>query len=395
MTAHNKLTDVFARNAAPGKHNDGGGLWLYKRASGASRWVFRYTFLDRRPEMGLGTYPGISLLEARKQAAEWRNVLLSGKNPQKERKNRRKATLRAAPTLEEMVAEAFEARRRQLVEDGRAGRWDSPLRLHVLPMLGSTPIDDIDQRDIKRALAPIWHTKAETARKAINRLGLVFEHAAAAGIDVDLQATAKAKALLGAQGDTVTHIPALDWREVPAFYASLEENTLTHLALRFLILTALRSKPVRFLRSEFIKGDILTVPAELMKGARGKTSDFQVPLSDEALAVIETAREFERDGYLFPSVRKGVISDATMSRYMERRGMKERPHGFRSSFRTWCAEATVTPQEVAETCLAHVAGSKVVVTYRRTDFLEQRKILMERWAEHVSGRIGEIVRLAQ
>ena len=127
-----------------------------------------------------------------------------------------------------------------------------------------------------------------------------------------------------------------------------------------------------------------TIPAEAMKGRLGATSDFRVPLSREALAVIEQARPFARDGFLFSGVRKGVISDMTMSQFMTRRGMKERPHGFRSSFRDWVAEATSTPHDVAETALGHTVGGAVERSYRRTDFLEQRRALMERWAAHVA-----------
>jgi hypothetical protein len=121
------------------------------------------------------------------------------------------------------------------------------------------------------------------------------------------------------------------------------------LALRLLILTAVRSHPLRHLHESQIEGDVWTIPAEAMKGRVGATSDFRVPLSREALAVIEQTRPFARDGFLFPGVRNGVISDMTMSQLMARRGMKERPHGFRSSFRDWVAEATNTPHDVAET----------------------------------------------
>ena len=122
-----------------------------------------------------------------------------------------------------------------------------------------------------------------------------------------------------------------------------------------------------------------------MKSSRGKEADFRVPLSQEALNVIEHAKPFARDGNLFPNVRRGVLSDATMSRFMERLGIDARPHGFRSSFRTWCAEATDVSREVAETALAHSTGSKVEQAYRRTDYLEQRRALMERWALTVGG----------
>jgi len=110
-----------------------------------------------------------------------------------------------------------------------------------------------------------------------------------------------------------------------------------------------------------------------------------VPLSSEAQEVIAKVKQFGRDGYLFTGVRRGVISDASMSRLMERRGMTERPHGFRASLRTWLAECTNATEEVAETVLAHKVGSKVVRAYRRTDHFEARAILMERWAQHVTG----------
>jgi integrase len=214
----------------------------------------------------------------------------------------------------------------------------------------------------------------------MNRLGIVMRHAAAMGLDVDMQATEKAKALLGKSRHQPKHVPAMDWREVPAFYLSLNEGSITNLALRLLILTASRSSEVRFCHLDEIEGDLWTIPAARMKGG----VEHRIPLSDEAQAVIEQAKAFERGGYLFPNVRKGVISDATMSRFMERRGLEARPHGFRSSFRTWCAEATEVPREVAETCLAHVVGGSVERAYRRTDYLEQRHDLMERWARKLA-----------
>ena len=318
-----------------------------------------------------------------------------GLDPIKERERQRQEAERNLHILRDVALDAFESRKAELKGDGKAGRWFSPLELHVLPKLGKVPITDIDQRDIRDTLAPIWHTKASTAQKAIERLGVVIRHGAALGLNVDMQAVDKAKALLGKSRHVITNIPAISWREAPDFYATLSEPTITHLALRLLILTGVRSRPVRFLRDEEIAGDVWTIQAEAMKGQRGKTTEFRVPLSTEAMKVIELARPHARDGYLFPSVRKGVISDATMSRLMERRGMAERPHGFRSSLRTWLAEATDAPHEVAETVLSHVTGSSVERAYRRTDYLEQRRSLLERWAEHVTGRSGGLVRLVQ
>ncbi len=395
MAALNKLSAQRVKTAPPGKYNDGGGLWLHKRPDGGGQWFLRVTVHGRRREMGLGSLSEVSLREARELADKWRAVRREGKDPIKERQHLQRVAAKSEHTLAAVAEAAFEAKKAELRGDGKAGRWFSPLELHVLPKIGKVPVQEIDQQDIRNTLAPIWHEKADTARKAMNRLNIVLRHAAAMGLDVDIQAPEKARALLGRQRHQTKHVPALPWQEVPAFYTSLDEGSITHLALRLLILTAVRSKPVRFLREEQIEGDIWTIPAANMKGRRGQTSDFRVPLSAEAQAVIAEARKFARDGFLFPNVRRGVISDATMSRLMERRGLEARPHGFRSSFRTWCAEATDTPREVAETALGHTTGTKVERSYRRTDFLEQRRILMERWSGHVLGENAEIVQLIQ
>ena len=132
-----------------------------------------------------------------------------------------------------------------------------------------------------------------------------------------------------------------------------------------------------------------------MKGRKDATSDYRVPLSTEALAVLDQAKRLARDGFMFPSIRTGVISDATMSRLMERRQMEARPHGFRSSLRDWIAETTDTPHEIAETCLGHTVGGSVERAYRRTDYLEQRRVLMERWAKHVTGQNGQILQMVK
>ncbi|MGR3792622.1 tyrosine-type recombinase/integrase [Vannielia sp. SX4] len=391
MRALNKLTSAQVKSAGPGKYGDGGGLWLHKREDGGAQWFLRMTVHGRRREMGLGNLSAVSLKEAREAAERWRAVARSGKDPIKERQRLGREAERMDNTLRTVAEDAFEARKAELKGDGKAGRWFSPLELHVLPKLGKVPVEELDQQDIKNTLAPIWHEKADTARKAMNRLSIVFRHAAALGLDVDLQAIDKAKALLGKSRHKATNIPSLPWQVVPAFYQSLTEPTVTQLALRLLILTGVRSKPLRFMRLENVEGDIWTIPGEEMKGRLGQTADFRVPLSTEALAVIEMAKPHEREGYLFPSVRKGVISDATMARFMERKGMEERPHGFRSSLRTWLAEATDAPHEVAETVLGHVAGSAVERAYRRTDFLEQRRVLMERWVQVCLGRTGEVL----
>ncbi|WP_299736539.1 site-specific integrase [uncultured Roseobacter sp.] len=380
VRARNKLSAAAVKSAEPGKYSDGGGLWFHKRADGGAQWFLRVHVHGRRREMGLGSYPAVSLKEAREQSEHFRAQVRQGLDPIKQREKEARDAVRRLHVLRDVALDAFESRKAELKGDGLAGRWFSPLELHVLPKLGQVPVAEIDQTDIRDTLAPIWHTKADTARKAMNRLSICLRHAAALGLEVDLQATDKAKALLGKQRHTVQNVPALPWQDVPTFYQSLTDGSVTHLALRLLILSAVRSRPLRFLHLDQIDGNIWTIPAEAMKGRKDATRDFRVPLSSEALRVIDQASAHERDGFLFPSVRKGVISDATMARMMERRGMVERPHGFRSSFRDWVAETTTTPHEIAETCLGHVSGGSVERAYRRTDYFDQRSELMELWA---------------
>ena len=393
--ATNRLTAVEVKAAGPGKHCDGGGLWLVKQDDGGGQWVLRVTIHGRRREMGLGGVADVSLKDARAAAAKWRGMAEQEVDPIKKRERERREAARNLHVLNDIAADAFESRKAELKGDGEAGRWFSPLKLYILPKLGKVPVADIDQTDIRDTLAPIWHSKADTAKKAMNRLGICLKHGAALGLDVDLQATEKAKALLGRQRHKPTNVPSLPWQEVPAFYASLSDGSITHLALRLLILTGVRSGPLRFLRLDQIEGNVWTIPGEGMKGRRDATPDFRGPLSPEALAVIEQAKPLARDGFLFPSVRKGVLSDATMSRLMERRAMEARPHGFRSSLRNWLAEATDAPHEVAESCLAHVVGGTVERAYRRTDFLEQRQVLTARWAKLVTGQGGQVLQIVR
>lgn len=336
--------------------------------------------------MGLGSAGDVSLRGAREEAARWREMAKQHRDPISER-DRSAREARKKVTLREIAIDAFESRKAELKADGVAGRWFSPLEHHVLPKLGATPMPDITQNSIRDILGPIWHTKAETARKALNRLRVVFRHAAALDIEVDIQAPEKARALLGRQRHEVENIPAMPWQDVPAFYQSLGDDSVAELALRLLILTGVRSSPVRFLHEDHLAGDVWTIPPNLVKGRRGKTEPFRVPLTAGALAVIDSARRRARGGFLFPNVNSGVLSDASMSRHMERRGLDARPHGFRSSLRDWLAEATDAPREIAEMMIGHSTGNASEKAYRRTDYLEQRRRLAKRWAAHVTGSV--------
>ena len=193
----------------------------------------------------MGSIRFVSLKDVRNDVEQWRRVVSTGKDAIRQRDRERREAEVAKPTLETVAKACFEARKADLKGNGLAGRWYSPLELHVMPKIGDVPIDELTQNDLRDTLAPIWHKKAETAQKAINRLAIVFRHGAAMGLPVDMQVTLKAKALLGAQKKQSKHIPAMPWREVPNFVKSLSDGGMVEQCLLFAIFTAGRSGEVR------------------------------------------------------------------------------------------------------------------------------------------------------
>lgn len=372
---YNALNQLKAKNLAPGKYADGQGLWLVKRERRSGKWIVRLTIEGKRREMGLGRWPDVSIAEARGRAEEARRQVRDGQDPISARAAIKLRAKRL--TVAEAIEDCFTARQAQLKRDGEAGRWLSPLSVHVIPAIGTMAIEDVDQHVLKRTLEPIWHEKPDTARKAMNRLNLTLKHAAALGLDVDLQATMKARALLGKQRHETKHVPSIPYQDAPAFYRLLtEKQSMTTLALRFLMLTALRTSEVRFARHDWIDGDVLTIPKEHTKTG----IKHRIPLTEEALAVIEAARHLQPSELLFPAPRGGPMSDATMARFMERSGYEARPHGFRATFRTWVEEQTETPYEVKEACLGHMVDGAVQRAYQRGDRLSQRGEVLNDWS---------------
>ncbi|EJF98597.1 hypothetical protein MEI_00420 [Bartonella vinsonii subsp. arupensis Pm136co] len=387
MPLMNRLNARAVATLGAGKYNDGASLLLHKRKDGGAQWLYRYTIHGRRREMGLGALRDVSLKQARETATQWRSVLHEGRDPIKERNKQKREAMRNLHYLKDIAVDAFESRKAELKNDGKNGVWFAPLRLYILPKLGCLPVSEITQTDIRKVLAPIWHTKAGTAEKALNRLNICLKHAAALGLDVDLQATEKARALLGKQRHKVKNVPAMDWRDVPDFYKTLcKTTTMTHLALRLLILTGVRTRPLRYIHKDQVNGDIWTIPAENMKGRRDATTEFRVPLSSEALEILKQARPLSRNDFFFSASGRGPFGENCMSKYMQQIGLEARPHGFRSSLRDWLAETTDAPFEVAETILGHVVGGQVERAYRRTDYLEQRRVYMDKWAAYVTGQ---------
>ena len=374
----NVLTHVSARNYEAGKYADGQGLWLVKRDRAYGKWVLRLARDGTRREMGLGRWPDVSIAEARDRASEARKLDRADICPIEARRKSRRVLKRL--TVREAVEGCFDARKAELKQDGKAGRWMSPLEVHVLPKIGKRPVEEIDQHALKELFEPIWHTKPEAAEKALIRFNLTLKHCVALGLDVDLQAAMKARLLLGRQRRTKEHIPALPYTDAPAFYRWLCScDTVAARALRLLMLTVARPGEVRLAPLTEFAADIWNLPA-----VRTKTNVMRrVPLVSEAQAVVELCRKDSLNEFAFPAYKGQPISDMAMTKLMERAGYDARPHGFRATFRTWCEEQTDADNETKESCLGHIVDSETVSAYQRSDRLTKRRALLERWEAYL------------
>ena len=239
-------------------------------------------------------------------------------------------------------------------------------------------------RDVEAILTPIWQAKCQTARNVKQRIHAVMAWAIAHGHRTDNPVDA-VDAILPKQNELKTHHRALHYADVPAAIAAVREtgvNASTKLAFEYMVLAAARSGEARGARwaEVDIDGDspTWTMPAERMKAGVEHT----VPLSPAAVEVLEAAAaEFGRDGLIFPSTKGTVTRDANMSNMLRENGVDAVPHGFRSSFRNWCAETGVE-RDVAEAALAHKVGNAVELAYKTTDYLEPRREVMLKWARH-------------
>ncbi len=381
------LNNITIKNAEPGKLSDGAGLILEKKSATSGKWTYRYQHLGKRRDMGLGSWPTITLAQARIARNEWAAVLAKGQDPVSVRRDQQEAAKterdKKDPTFAEMVTAVFEARKAGLRGNGTRGRWRSPLDMHMIPKIGRKRMSEIHQSDIRDALQVIWRTKYPTAAKAIQRTALVFDESRAMGIECDPFVVAAAKRMLGTVRHQPKHIEATPWQDVPDLYARLRPSRSSHLCLRWMILTVVRADGCKGARLSEIEGDIWTVPADRIKGTEGHVKDFRVPLSSEAMKIVEAAREMGQD-LLFPN-KKGVrMSSTALEKSMNELGEDGRPHGFRSSFRDWTQDTEAAGWEVSETILGHTVGGRVERAYSRSDLLERRRPVMEAWARYAA-----------
>ena len=240
-------------------------------------------------------------------------------------------------------------------------------------------------------LLPIWLDRPETARRVRQRVKLVVDWAAAKGYRSALDLSGIAKAL-PRQPKSDNNFAAMPYEQLPAFVAQLctSGETMSRLALQFLILTAARSGEVRgALWPEIdLEARTWTIPGKRMKTGKAHV----VPLSNAALTILERAAivRTSDDATIFPGMRGRPLSDMTMLKIMRDRSLPFSVHGFRSAFKTWAVEATSFPDAVNEAALAHIDANKVRAAYSRTDFRQQRTDLMAAWANFI-GDGGAIV----
>ena len=246
------------------------------------------------------------------------------------------------------------------------------------------PVDAIAQADVLSVLKPIWNGKRETAGRVKQRISAVMQWAIAQGHRADNPVDA-VSAALPRHRQAAEHHRALPFAQVSNALQAVRESKAAlavKLAFEFLVLTAARSGEVRGATWAEInlRDGVWEIPAERMKAGAAHA----VPLSEAALDVLEQAAQaFGNAGLIFPSSKAGrELTDNALSRTLRTLGVQAVPHGFRSSFRDWCAESGFE-RDIAEAALAHSVRNAVEAAYRRTDFLAKRADMMQRWADFV------------
>ena len=283
----------------------------------------------------------------------------------------------------------FEMKEQQLSNEKHKAQWRSTMQAYVFPAIGKRPVGEVTAAEVIDILKPIWNTKHETARRILQRMRAVFEAAIVRGERDKASPTIGVATVLGSRKQKREHHPAMHYANVPAFVSllrGLEGWTATRLAFEFLILTASRSGEVRLATWDEIDLDaaLWTVPAERMKGR----AEHAVPLAPRAVAILREARAaYPKSEFVFPGTKPGLpLSDMTLTNVLRDAGLNGQAtaHGFRSSFKDWCAEVAKVRDEVSEAALAHKIPDKVRAAYLRTRFLDERRHVMQHWARYVA-----------
>lgn len=364
----------------PGRYSDGDGLILFVRSPGQASWVARVQHKGARRDYGIGSAKLYTLAEARDRAWQVRRALADGRDPR---------TLWEQPApLVRTFREAAEDYLTAKADDAggkRQKQRTAMLAAYAFPALGRLQVQSIDADRIAECLRPIWTTKPETARQVRSLIVRTLRYARPDGaLFVGTLGPAIADRLPAqpAKGN----FGALPYQDVPALMERLKPKTgIAAMAVRMLILCASRSGEIRGATWSEVDFDraVWTIPAERMKMRK----PHRVPLSPQAIAVLEEAKAIRRGGtdHIFPSSKGGALSDMALTKTLRDMGMDCTAHGFRSSFRDWAAEQTSLPGEVAEAALAHAVPSAVEAAYKRTTFFDKRRELMDAWGRFATG----------
>lgn len=389
-----------------GYHAVGGvpGLTLQVMPSGAKSWILRVMTAGRRREIGLGAYPSVQLVEAYSRARAFREQIFQGADPMAAR---REAQLRLRAERADEIARSwsFEKCADAYIESKAAGwknekhakQWSATLRTYVYPRIGKIAVQDVELNHVIAIVEPEWTTKTETMNRVRNRIELVLDWAAVRGFrskDNPARWRGNLDKLLAAPSKVapVKSHRSLPLIQLPTFMSNLQQASGTAArCLEFVVLTACRSGEARMATWDEIDWDEKTwrIPGERMKSGR----PHRVPLSLPVVSLLEALPRFvteeslglegdEKKDYIFPGSRKGTcLSDMALLQVVRRLDVDAVPHGFRSSFSSWCAAETDYPFEVREMALAHTVGDTTVLAYQRSDLFEKRRQLMDDWTK--------------
>lgn len=389
------LTALKIKHARPGRHHDHHGLYLVVRPTGGKFWSYRVQRDGKRRELGLGSLYDVSLEDARVKAFELRQLIKRGGGfealESEEAKPLRPLKPKPkAPTFEKVTRDCYDALQEGW-DDRRKGVWIASLEQHIFPIMGKTPIDQIDAAKVRDALAPIWLKIPDTARRILQRIQAVMDFAHISGQRGDVLTLRTVRKGLPRQTDRSNHYAAMPYAKVPALAKKLRnaEPSMGRDALQFLILTAARSGEVRGMTWSEVdrQKQIWSLPADRMKAREPHI----VPLSPQAMSILERRWKLRTsdDGLVFTHDGKRPLSDMTLGKALKADATGCTVHGFRSSFTDWASEKTDFPKEVADKALAHKIPDRVEAAYRRTDFFDKRRDLMGQWGNFLDGNIAQ------